>query len=41
LICSENSLFQRRIYDPKTGEQIVGEKNIREELIRRGEQWRQ
>ena len=27
LICSENSRFQGRIYDPNTGEQIVGEEN--------------
>lgn len=31
----------RRIYDPKTGEQIVGEENIRKEVNRREAQWRQ
>jgi len=38
LICPGGLGFERRIYDPNTGELIVGEENIRKELIRRGEQ---
>lgn len=33
--------FRARIYDPNTGERIVGEENIRKEIERRQAQWRQ
>ena len=39
LICPSG--FRARIYDPKTGKQIVGKENVRKEIDRRKAQWEQ